>query len=85
MTGATVPKTRYAVSYTMGGRECVARFSEHSEAMCFARFIARNAEVQAVGGKGPGLVGQYRNGETTPEFQLHHGYTDWSQSARWRP
>ena len=61
-------RCKYAVHY---GNE-VARFSGYGHAMEFARYIS------AAGGwlaevTGPtGMVGQYSDGETTPEFVAHH-------------
>ena len=53
------------------GRE-VAKFSNYKHAMNFACYYsAMGSGVLEVGHK-TGIVGQYRNGATTPEFQAHH-------------
>lgn len=68
-------RTFYTVRY---GRD-VAKFSSNRDAMRYAE--AKSGEPQFrdwlidVGHK-TGLVGQYRNGRTTEEFQLHHDCRD---------
>lgn len=68
-------RTFYTVRY---GRE-IAKFSSNRDAMRFAE--AKSAEptfrnwLIEVGHK-TGLVGQYRNGATMPEFELHHSLRD---------
>ena len=68
-------KTFYTVRY---GRE-LAKFSSNRDAMHFAQAKSLAAEYAdwliEVGHKS-GLVGQYRNGATTPEFELHHSLRD---------
>ena len=66
-------KTYFTVRY---GRE-LAKFSSNRDAMYFAE--AKSSipgigwvEVRAKSG----LVGQYRDGKTTPEFQAHHDCRD---------
>ena len=60
-------------------RSRVAKFTSNRDAMRFAE--AKSAEPQfrdwliEVGHK-TGLVGQYQNGKTTPEFDLHHSLRD---------
>lgn len=68
-------KTLYVVRY--GGE--IAKFSSNSDAMRFAQsksiapaFSDWLIEVQHK----TGIVGQYRNGATTPEFELHHNLRD---------
>ena len=68
-------KTPFTVRY---GRD-TAKFSSNRDAMHFAQakslapgFVDWLIEVQHK----TGLVGQYRNGATTPEFELHHSLRD---------
>lgn len=66
-------RTAFTVRY---GRE-IAKFSSNRDAMHFAEAmsLANPGYLIEVGHK-TGLVGQYRNGDTTPEFQLHHDVRD---------
>lgn len=78
-------RTYYSVNY---GRH-VAKFSDHHDAMAYARrlseFTRSNGEplynlVEVV--HASGVVGQYHKGETTPEFQGHHEYVfHWERQA----
>lgn len=68
-------KTYFTVRY---GRE-TAKFSNNRDAMQFAEAKSTDPafrdwliEVQHK----TGLVGQYRNGATTPEFSMHHECRD---------
>jgi hypothetical protein len=57
----------------------IAKFSSNRDAMHFAEAQSQAPELRdcwiEVSHK-TGLVGQYRNGQTTPEFQLHHDCRD---------
>jgi hypothetical protein len=64
-------RVHFTVRY---GRE-IAKFSSNRDAMAFA--AAKSAEPAFRGwlievGHKTGLVGQYRDGKTTAEFQAHH-------------
>lgn len=68
-------RTTFTVRY---GRD-IAKFSSNRDAMHFAEARSREPQLHnwliEVGHK-TGLVGQYRNGLTTPEFQMHHECRD---------
>lgn len=57
----------------------IAKFSSNRDAMYFAEMKSRSSEffgyLIEVGHK-TGIVGQYQNGSTTSEFQLHHDCRD---------
>lgn len=61
-------KTHFVVRY---GNDKRARFSDYFDAMWFAEQVSMKAGWAEVGHK-TGLVGQYNNGVTTPEFAAHH-------------
>ena len=62
-------QTKFVVEYGYGPR--VARFSDFGDAMRFARAMSasfhRRSEVIAMGSVG-GLIGQWDDGKSTPEF-----------------
>jgi len=63
-------RTKYIVNCPS---DHIARFSEYWHAMEFAQGISRRfyghlIEVAAR----DGLVGQYQDGQSTPEFEAHH-------------
>lgn len=66
----TAVRTRYSVSY----HDKVARFSDHDDAMMFARAqsgpFGPRAAITEVHDK-TGIVGQFFGGLPTREFQLH--------------
>lgn len=70
-------KTYFTVRYgTRYGTE-TAKFSSNRDAMYFAE--AQSAKLRvgyAEVRHKTGLVGQYSEGKTTPEFQLHHDLRD---------
>lgn len=59
---------KYTVRYSaVDGFMHTAKFSDHDEAMKFARQQI-GAEVSLTVGRGKGLIGQFRNGIATAEF-----------------
>jgi hypothetical protein len=63
-------RTKYSVDCPDGE---VAKFSSYCRAMDFAAAISREAPDYLIQvGTSSALVGQYKNGRTTPEFSLHH-------------
>jgi hypothetical protein len=64
-------KTYFTVRY---GKE-IAKFSCNRDAMYFAEAKSQGGKLVEVGHK-TGLVGQYWNGKTTVEFQMHHDCRD---------
>lgn len=75
-------KTYFTVRY---GNH-IAKFSSNRDAMRFAEAVSASPDFYDWQGLGngtlievshkSGLVGQYRNGKTTPEFQIHHNCRD---------
>ena len=65
-------RTYFTVRY---GNGHIAKFSCNRDAMHFAEAQSRGGELVEVQHK-TGLVGQYQNGRTTPEFELHHSLRD---------
>ena len=59
------------IKYTVRVSDEIARFSYYRHAMLFARLVSENGHIAEVSAK-DGLVGQYMNGDATPEFKLHH-------------
>ena len=49
----------------------VAKFSGYKQAMLFADYMSRKGDLVEVRDKS-GIVGQYQNGVSTPEFRQHH-------------
>lgn len=71
----TMKRTRYRV-YCPGDH--VAQFSSHRQALLFAEFISREPGAGLIEVAAPdGLVGQYRRGIPTPEFEQHHISSAW--------
>lgn len=66
---AKFTQTHYAVVY--GRAHKAARFSDFADAMWFAEQMSARHGWAEVAHK-TGLVGQYKNGTTTPEFAHHH-------------
>jgi hypothetical protein len=61
-------RTKFTVTY---GSD-IARFSDYIHAMQFARMISKSRHSAEVSSKElGGIIGQYVNGETTPEFKMH--------------
>lgn len=69
-------RTRRATHYTVTYGPHVAKFSCNRDAMRFAEDMSREGGFSVEVEHLTGLVGQYRNGKTTPEFQLHHDLRD---------
>ena len=68
-------RTYFTVRY---GRE-IAKFSSNRDAMHFAEamsLLSAHSDCLIEVGHKTGIVGQYRNGNTTPEFELHHSLRD---------
>ena len=68
-------RTYFTVRY---GRE-LAKFSSNRDAMHFAEamsLLPSHGDYLIEVSHKTGIVGQYRNGKTTPEFQLHHDCRD---------
>lgn len=61
----TARRTRYAVHYG----DKLARFSHYRDAMFFARDQSGGRAVEV--SSADGLVGQFLDQKTTPEFQQH--------------
>jgi hypothetical protein len=63
-------RTKYLV-HCPGGH--VARFSEQWHARIFAITLSESMPGHLIEMQAPdGLIGQYRGGDTTPEFKQHH-------------
>lgn len=64
-------RTFFTIRY--GGH--TAKFSCNRDAMRFAESMSAGGELIEVRHK-TGIVGQYQNGKSTPEFQMHHDCRD---------
>ena len=58
---------KFTVRYSGDGFMHTAKFSDHDDAMRFARQYPF-AEVSLTAGRGKGLVAQFDHGKATPEF-----------------
>ena len=63
--------THYVVTGGLG----VARFSDYTDAKRYAAHLSMwhpHRLIEVEGKRERGLIGQYRAGQPTPEFKMHH-------------